>query len=134
MKKTTLTRSEIMAPIKNKDTSIEVKLRKALWHSGVRYRKNCKDVFGKPDICLKKKKVDIFCDSEFWHGKLYLENREIPKTNTKYWTEKFEKNIARDKVVIQRLQDDSWTVLRFWEEDYATPICQDNFSKILIPS
>lgn len=115
--KKTLTRSEIMSRVKSKDTSMEVKLRKALWHKGLRYRKNCKDVFGKPDICFKKKKVAIFCDSEFWHGKYYLENKSIPKTNTKYWIEKFERNIARDIEVNKHLQDDCWIVLRFWEKD-----------------
>lgn len=117
MKKTPLTRSEIMTRVRSTETSIEVKLRKMLWHNGFRYRKNCKDVFGKPDICFKKKKIAIFCDSEFWHGKRYLEGKSIPKTNRKFWIEKFERNIARDKKVTKHLEEDGWIVLRFWEED-----------------
>lgn len=106
-----------MRRIRSKDTSIEIKLRKALWHKGFRYRKNCKDVFGKPDICFKKKKIAIFCDSEFWHGKYYKENKYIPKTNTGFWTCKFESNIKRDKDVNIRLKSQGWLVLRFWEND-----------------
>lgn len=117
MNKKPLSRSEIMSRVKGKDTSIEIKLRKELWKRGFRYRKNCKDIFGKPDICFKTKKVAIFCDSEFWHGKYYLEGKGVPKTNSEYWMEKFNKNINRDVVVTKQLQDDGWTVLRFWEND-----------------
>ena len=106
-----------MKRIKSKDTSIEILLRKALWKKGYRYRKNCKDITGKPDICFKGKKIAIFCDSEFWHGKYFLEGKYIPKTNRKFWTEKLQKNIERDKIVNQKLKEESWIVLRFWEED-----------------
>ena len=106
-----------MSRVKSSDTSIEVKLRKALWHHGYRYRKNCKEIFGKPDICFKKRKIAIFCDSEFWHGKKYLEHKAIPKTNKEYWIKKFERNIKRDTEVTQKLQEEGWVVLRFWEKD-----------------
>jgi len=106
-----------MSRIRGKDTSIEVKLRKALWHKGIRYRKNCKDVFGRPDICIKSKKIAIFCDSEFWHGKLYKEGKSIPKKNREFWTEKLEKNIMRDHDVNEKLKKDGWKVLRFWQKD-----------------
>ena len=58
-----------MSNIKNKDTSIEVILRKALWEKGYRYRKNYSGLPGKPDIVLTKQKIVIFCDCEFFHGK-----------------------------------------------------------------
>ena len=58
-----------MSNIKNKDTSIEIKLRKALWEKGYRYRKNYNKLPGRPDIVLTKYKIAIFCDSEFFHGK-----------------------------------------------------------------
>jgi len=120
-----MNRSENMRRIRSKDTSIEIILRKALWHKGFRYRKNCKDVFGKPDICFKKKKVAIFCDSEFWHGKNLLEEKYIPKTNTDFWIPKLKQNIERDLQVNKKLKEDGWTVLRFWEQDIRknTQIC-----------
>ena len=61
-------RSRAMSHIKGKDTSIEVLLRKALWHKGIRYRKNYKKLPGTPDIAITKYKIAIFCDSEFFHG------------------------------------------------------------------
>lgn len=61
--------SKSMKQIHSKDTSIEIQLRKALWHKGYRYRKNYAALPGSPDIVLTKYKIAIFCDSEFFHGK-----------------------------------------------------------------
>lgn len=58
-----------MSHIRGKDTSIEKILRRALWRNGYRYRKNCVNLPGKPDIVLTKHKIAIFCDGEFFHGK-----------------------------------------------------------------
>ena len=107
-KKNPISRSENMRRVKSKDTSIEILLRKELWKRGFRYRKNVKDIFGKPDIVFKGKKVAIFADSEFWHGKYLMEGKYIPKTNTKFWIEKIERNTERDKAVSQKLKDDGW--------------------------
>lgn len=112
-----MSRSENMRRIKGKDTSIENLLRKELWKRGLRYRKNVKEIIGKPDIVFKGKKLAIFADSEFWHGKQLIEGEYIPKTNTEYWVKKITRNIERDKEVNQKLKNDGWTVLRFWEAD-----------------
>lgn len=61
-------REKNMKAVKNKDSKIEILLRKKLWEKGYRYRKNCNEIFGKPDIVFKKLKIAVFCDSEFWHG------------------------------------------------------------------
>lgn len=112
-----ISRSENMRRIKSKDTSIEILLRKELWKRGLRYRKNVKDVFGKPDIAFKGKKLAVFVDSEFWHGKYLLEGKYIPKTNTNFWVEKITRNIQRDKEVNEELKRKGWTVIRFWETE-----------------
>lgn len=62
-------RHKAMTAIRSRDTSIEVTLRKALWHKGFRYRKNYNILPGKPDIVITKYNIAIFCDSEFFHGK-----------------------------------------------------------------
>ena len=116
-KKKPISRSENMRRIKATDTSIEIKLRKALWAKGYRYRKNCKKVLGKPDICFIGKRIAIFCDSEFWHGKDYLEGKYTPKTNAEFWISKLERNIQRDKEVNKILEQEGWKVLRFWQKD-----------------
>lgn len=102
--------------IKSKNTKIEQILAKEMWSCGLRYRKNCKDVFGKPDFCFKGKKIAIFCDSEFWHGKKFLEGEKF-KTNADFWEKKILKNIKRDKIVNSKLKNGGWIVLRFWGKD-----------------
>lgn len=128
-----MNRTENMRRIKSKDTSIEIKLRSALWHQGYRYRKNCKKIFGNPDICFKKKKIAIFCDSEFWHGKYFLDKKYIPATNQDYWIPKIERNIERDKKVNTILAEQGWTVLRFWQKDIEKNIemCIEKIRTIL---
>jgi len=108
-------RSKNMAAIKSTGTTQEVRLAKALWNLGYRYRKNNKLVFGKPDITFKKYKLAIFVDSEFFHGKDF-ETRKKPGTNTEFWEKKISGNIKRDRVVNEKLSLDGWIVLRFWSE------------------
>jgi DNA mismatch endonuclease (patch repair protein) len=112
-----LTRSEIMSRVRSKNTKPELILRKSLYKLGMRYRVNAKDIVGKPDIYIRKYRLAIFVDSDFWHGRLYLQGKRIPKTNQDYWIPKLEKNIQRDKYVTKVLKSDGWHVLRYWESD-----------------
>lgn len=112
-KKNPMSRSENMARIKSKNTSIEQILGKAMSNAGLRYRKQCKDVFGKPDFCFKGKKIAIFCDSEFWHGKKFLDGEKF-KTNQDFWERKIKRNMERDHEVNCYLNENGWKVLRFW--------------------
>lgn len=108
-----------MQRIKAKDTSIEVKLRKALWEKGFRYRKNYNRLPGKPDIALTKYKIAIFCDSEFFHGKDWevLKPRLERGDNSQYWVNKIARNRDRDDEINKRLLFEGWTVVRFWGKD-----------------
>lgn len=108
-----------MSNIKSKDTSIEVKLRKALWNKGYRYRKNYKQLPGKPDIVLTKYKLVIFCDSEFFHGKDWeqLKTQLEKGKNAEFWINKISKNRERDETIDKKLGFMGWTVIRFWGKD-----------------
>ena len=112
-------RKKNMQHIRAKDTAIEVKLRKALWKKGIRYRKNCKELPGKPDIVLTKYKIAIFCDGEFFHGT----DREVlrPKlersNNSAFWISKISRNRERDDEVNKQLLYLGYTVIRFWGSD-----------------
>lgn len=110
-------RSRAMSHIKGKDTSIEVLLRKALWHKGIRYRKNYKKLPGTPDIAITKHKIAIFCDGEFWHGKDWATRKERLKRNREYWIQKIEENIARERRDDARLRNAGWLPVHFWEKD-----------------
>ena len=74
-------RRKTMQAIRGKDTSIELKLRKELWKRGIRYRKNCKNVYGHPDIAFIGKKLAVFCDSEFWHGYDWENRKDAIQSN-----------------------------------------------------
>ena len=106
-----------MRKIKSKNTTPEIVFRKALWNEGIRYRKENKGIIGNPDIAIKKYKLVIFIDGEFWHGYNWQEKKGKIKSNREYWIEKIEKNIARDNKYNQLLKQKNWIVLRFWEHE-----------------
>lgn len=106
-----------MKMVRNKNSAIELALRKALWGKGYRYRKNVNSIFGHPDIAFVGKKVAVFCDSEFWHGYDWENRKNDFKSNREFWIPKIERNMERDKEVTERLQSEGWTVIRFWGKD-----------------
>ena len=112
-------RHKNMQNIKSSDTKIEVLLRKALWQKGYRYRKNYKDLPGKPDIVITKYKIAIFCDGEFFHGKDWevLKPRLGKSNNSEYWISKISRNRERDEEINKKLLFLGWTVIRFWGKD-----------------
>ncbi len=112
-------RQKNMRNIRSKDTAIEIKLRKALWEKGYRYRKNVQTLPGKPDIVLTKYKIVIFCDSEFFHGKDWevLKPRIEAGNNSEYWMKKITRNMERDDENNKQLLFLGWTVIRFWGKD-----------------
>nr|WP_092475075.1 very short patch repair endonuclease [Desulfotruncus arcticus] len=122
-----------MRQVRCKDSAIEIALRKELWHRGLRYRKNDKNVLGKPDIVFKGKKVAIFCDSEFWHGYDWNNRKNDFKSNKDFWIHKIERNMERDAEVTAKLQSDGWTVLRFWGKEIKrnVSVCADIIEKAL---
>lgn len=112
-------RRKSMQHIHSMDTSIEVALRKELWHKGYRYRKNYKKLPGSPDIVLTKQRIVIFCDSEFFHGKDWEVKRPklLYSNNSEYWINKIERNMLRDIENDQRLLLLGWTVIHFWGQE-----------------
>ena len=110
-------RRKNMRAVKNKDSQIELLLRKELWGRGLHYRKNINRIYGKPDIVFIGKKIAVFCDSEFWHGYNWEERKQDFKSHQEFWIPKIERNMQRDKEVTERLQAEGWTVLRFWGND-----------------
>ena len=110
-------RRKNMQAVKNKDSEIELLLRKKLWSRGLRYRKNSKRVFGHPDIVFMGKKIAVFCDSEFWHGYVWVHKKEDIKSRRDFWIPKIERNIQRDIEVNETLRSEGWTVLRFWGKE-----------------
>ena len=109
-------RRKNMQNIHSKDTKIELCLRKALWEKGYRYRKNYRELPGKPDIVITKYKIAIFCDSEFFHGKDWevLKPRLEKGDNGNFWVRKIARNMEHDDEINKELLFLGWTVIRFW--------------------
>ena len=112
-------RRKNMQRIKGNNTSIEVRLCKALWQKGYHYRKNYKELPGSPDIVLTKYKIAIFCDGEFFHGKDWdkLKARLEKGEKGEYWIKKITRNMERDEEINKQLMFKGWTVLRFWGDE-----------------
>jgi len=106
-----------MQAIKSTATKGEVRLAKALWKLGYRYRKNNKKIFGRPDLTFAKYKIAIFVDSEFFHGKDWETEQLRIKSNREYWIPKIQRNIERDQEVNAFLISKNWIILRFWSKE-----------------
>ena len=116
------TTSKIMSSIKSEDTKPEKLLGSAMWGIGLRYRKNYKEVEGNPDFAFPNVKLAVFCDGDFWHGnnwrlRGYDSFEDELDEYSEYWQKKLTRNVIRDKEVNQTLEEEGWTVLRFWESD-----------------
>lgn len=114
-----------MRKVKNKNTNIELLLRKRLWKDGHHYRLKNK-LFGKPDLIYPRQKIAIFCDGDFWHGKNYDKENVRYK---KFWKEKILTNMLRDRKVNKFLISKGWRVLRFWKTDILQDL--DKCTKII---
>ena len=104
-----------MSCIRGKNTGPEIKLRKLLWSQGIRGYRIHFNLPGKPDIVFTKNKVAIFIDGCFWH-KCPVDFQE-PETRKEFWMKKINSNVERDTKITRQLQDDGWTVIRFWEHE-----------------
>ena len=97
-------------------SKLENRVTKALWHKGLRFRKNVKSLPGAPDIAIKKYKVAVFIDSCFWHG--CPDHFRLPESNTEYWARKIAKNKNRDQNVTSHYVSSGWRILRVWEHEF----------------
>ena len=105
-------RSWVMSRIRSRDTKIEKKTASLLRKNKIHYRRFPK-IFGNPDFVVEKK-VLVFCDGDFWHGYGYGKKKRPQK---KFWRDKIERNMKRDRKVTRKLRADGWSVVRLWEHN-----------------
>nr|WP_081353861.1 very short patch repair endonuclease [Nitrosospira multiformis] len=108
-------RSELMSRIRGKNTSPELKLRRALWAIGLRYRLYQRIGRAKPDLVFKRAQLAVFVDGCFWHQCPL--HSAIPQGNRTFWQAKLGRNVERDMETNDALTTAGWEVLRFWEHD-----------------
>ena len=107
--------SRNMKSNKGKDTNPELLLRKELWRRGLRYRKNYKELYGKPDIVFLGARIAVFVDGKMWHGYDWEHQKDDFKSRRDSWSPKIERNIEHDYEVTQELISLDWLVMRFWD-------------------
>lgn len=113
-------RSERMSRIRGEDTGPELALRKVLHRLGLRYRLHGAGLPGKPDLVFPRHKTVVFVHGCFWHRHPGCSIATTPKSNTPFWTNKFEKNVTRDARVMAALTELGWRVFVAWECELAS--------------
>ena len=116
---TPLERSARMRLVKSRDTKPELELRRIVWGLGYRYRKNRRDVTGRPDMAFVGRRRAIFLHGCFWHRHDCGSGRRAPKSRTDFWHAKFERNVQRDALVLAELKTAGWRALVIWECELA---------------
>lgn len=108
-----------MARVRRRDTVPELRLRKALWDRGLRYRVDC-NLPGRPDIMIVKARLVVFVDGCFWH--CCPRHSTWPKQNAAFWRRKLSANVRRDRINTKLLRDLGWRVERVWEHSVETEL------------
>lgn len=111
------TRSRNMARIRSRGNyTTEKRLRAYLMRSRISgWELHCTDLAGSPDFVFTGRRLVVFVDGCFWHG--CPKCGHVPRSNTKYWSNKLERNQDRDKRITAELRASGWTVLRLWEHE-----------------
>lgn len=125
-------RHKCMSHIRSKDTRPELLVRKALFAAGFRFRVNVSSLPGTPDIVLRKYNTAIFVNGCFWHGHPGCRLYTVPKSNTRFWQEKVEKNQRRDAAVALRLEARGWNVITVWECSLDSSHRQDTIASLVL--
>lgn len=108
-------RSAAMSAVRGKDTAIERTLRSQLHRKGFRFRKNVRDLPGRPDIVLPKYRCVIFVHGCFWHHHRNCKRSKLPATRPAFWAKKIGDNVSRDQQQIKALRNDGWKIITVWE-------------------
>lgn len=129
----TVARSKTMGAIKGKgNKTTEMKFRLAMVKAGITgWKMNEQSIIGKPDFYFPKHKLAVFVDGCFWHG--CPKCGHIPKTNSKYWRTKIDRNKKRDASNRRKLLYRKFKVLRFWEHQLKNDLhyCINKLGNIL---
>ena len=108
-------RSRIMRSVRQTNTGPEITVRRALHGLGLRFRLHRRDLPGTPDIVLPKYKIVIFVHGCFWHRHKGCRKASTPKTRVEFWTEKFDRNVERDRRTETAVLERGWRVWTIWE-------------------
>lgn len=109
-----------MSRVRGKDTSPEIRVRRAAHALGLRYRLHRRDLPGTPDLVFPKYRVALFVHGCFWHRHHGCRKSSVPKSRQEYWQAKFASNVERDAKVADKLAKLGWSVATIWECETGT--------------
>ena len=109
------TRSRMMSGIKGANTGPELRVRRRMHATGLRYRLRSRDLPGRPDLVFRPIRTVVFVHGCFWHQHPGCRFATRPSTNSNFWVHKFQENAKRDLRVERQLAEMGWTVLILWE-------------------
>ncbi len=107
-------RRRCMASVRTTNTGLEQRVQVALRRRGLRFKKNARDLPGRPDLVFLVARVVVFVDGDFWHGYRFpaWRNRQ-----SKFWQEKIDRNRRRDRRNFAALRRLGWSVVRIWQHE-----------------
>ena len=120
-----------MSKIHSASTKPEIKVRKALFGKGYRFRVNVKTLPGTPDIVLPKYHTIIFVNGCFWHGHSGCKYATIPEANHDFWLAKISGNIERDKSNYAKLYELGWKVIEIWQCELKPKFREQTLNNLL---
>jgi DNA mismatch endonuclease, patch repair protein len=107
-------RSRIMSQVRTRGTALELAVRRALFAAGFRYRLHPKNLPGSPDIVLPRYRIAVFVHGCFWHGHSCPRGRR-PQSHVDFWSEKLDRNMARDRAAIAAIKSAGWRPKVIWQ-------------------
>lgn len=104
-----------MSRVRGKNTAPELVVRKTAHSLGLRFRLHKKELPGRPDLVFPKHQTVVFVHGCFWHRHPGCRKASLPKSNVRFWRDKFDRNVARDARNQQDLKAAGWRVITIWE-------------------
>ena len=114
-------RSKLMSGIRNRDSAVEMRVRRMVHGLGFRYRLHVAKLPGKPDMVFPRLRTVLFVHGCFWHRHAECALARMPKSRLEFWEPKLEGNRARDIENRLRLEASGWRVTEVWECETTRP-------------
>ena len=127
-------RSRNMAKIKGSRTAPEMFVRSELHRRGLRYRTNCSEVPGRPDLYFPGRRVAVFVHGCYWHRHPGCKYAYVPKSRPEFWLPKLEGNRRRDLAVLEELAGLGIRVLIVWECTIKRMMKDEEFRRAMLDS
>lgn len=108
-------RSRNMKAVGSKNTMPEMRVRRAAFSLGYRYRLYDKRLPGHPDLVFPGRRTALFVHGCFWHQHVGCSKATLPVTRRTFWEAKLNANVERDQRTEGLLRAAGWRVFVIWE-------------------